>query len=421
MRRPLLVLVAVVALAGAGAGAWWATRPPRPIRIGVLHSMTGTMAISERSLVDAAQLAVEEINAAGGVNGRPLQMIVADGRSDPAVFAAEAERLIAEEGVSAIFGCWTSVSRKAVKEVVERRDHLLFYPLQYEGLEESSNVIYLGAAPNQQIIPAVRWSLANLGRRFYLVGSDYLFPRAANAIIREQLGRWPAEIVGEDYLLLGSRDVAAVVRSIATAKPDVVLNTLNGDSNVAFFDALRAAGLTADVVPTMSFSIAEEELRQLPPESMTGHYAAWNYFQTVPGGGNERFVESFRRRFGDDRVTSDPIETTYVAIHVFAEAVAAANSDDPRQVRAQVRERSFEGPGGFVYIDGRNQHTWKTVRIGRVRADGQFDIVWTSGYPIAPTPFPALRPAAAWTTFLQELQAGWGGRWENPGPAARDR
>jgi urea transport system substrate-binding protein len=307
------------------------------------------------------------------------------------------------------------VARKAVKAVVERRDHLLFYPLQYEGLEESSHVVYLGAAPNQQILPAVRWSMANLGQRFYLVGSDYLFPRAANAIIRDQLSRWPATILGEEYVVLGSTDVGRVVRSIATTKPDVVLNTLNGDSNVAFFTALRAAGLTADVVPTMSFSIAEEELRQLPPESMTGHYAAWNYFQTVPGGKNKQFVEAFQRRFGDDRVTSDPIETAYVGIYVFAEAATAAGSDDTRQVRAQVRERSIEGPGGFVYVDGRNQHTWKTPRIGRVRADGQFDVVWTSDHPVAPTPFPALRSVAAWTTFLQELQAGWGGRWENPG------
>jgi urea transport system substrate-binding protein len=414
-RAPAVLLATLVLLAGIAAAASWLTRPPRPIRIGVLHSMTGTMAISERALVDAAQLAVEQINAAGGVRGRPLEMVVADGQSDPAVFAAEAERLIVEERVTAIFGCWTSVSRKAVKEVVERHDHLLFYPLQYEGLEQSANIVYLGAAPNQQIIPAVRWSMANLGERFYLVGSDYLFPRAANTIIRDQLTLWRAEIVGEDYLLLGSSDVARVVRSIAAAKPDVVLSSLNGDTNVAFFDAFRAAGLTADVVPTMSFSIAEEELRQLPPESLTGHYAAWNYFQTVAGGGNERFVRAFQRRFGEDRVTSDPIEATYVGVYLFAEATAAAGSEDPRQVRAQVRERSFEGPGGFVYVDGRNQHTWKTVRIGRVRADGQFDVVWTSGHPIAPVPFPVSRQPAAWEMFLKELQADWGGRWENPG------
>jgi urea transport system substrate-binding protein len=373
------------------------------------------MAISERSLVDAAQLAVEEINARGGVNGRPLEMVVADGKSTPDVFASEAERLITTEGVAAIFGCWTSVSRKAVKDVVERHDHLLFYSVQYEGLERSEHIVYLGAAPNQQILPAARWSLANRGRRFYLVGSDYLFPRAANAIIREQLSRWPAQIVGEDYLVLGSRDVEPIVRSIAAARPDVVLNTLNGDSNVAFFEALFRAGLTADQVPTISFSIAEEELRQMPAEAMTGHYAAWNYFQSVAGGGNRQFVERFRRRFGADRVTSDPIEATYVGIHLFAEAAAAAESDAPAAIRAQVRERSFEGPGGMLHVDARNQHAWKTVRIGRIRGDGQFDIVWTSGYPIRPEPYPALRTVDGWNAMLQDLYQGWGGRWQNPG------
>jgi urea transport system substrate-binding protein len=342
-------------------------------------------------------------------------MVVADGESDPAVFAAQAERLIADEEVSALFGCWTSASRKAVKEVVERHDHLLFYPLQYEGLEQSPQIVYLGAAPNQQILPAVRWSLANLGPRFFLVGSDYVFPRAANAIIRAQLARWPAEVVGEAYVRLGSHDMAGVVQAIAAAQPSVVLNTLNGDSNVAFFEALLAAGLTAARTPTMSFSIAEEELQHLPAKATTGHYAAWTYFQSVAGGSNERFVRTFRERYGMDRVTSDPIEAAYTAVHLFAQAAEAAGSDDPGLVRAAVRERSVNAPGGIMHVDGRNQHTWKTVRIGRARADGQFDVVWTSNGPVAPVPFPALRPMAEWTAFLDGLQSGWGGRWENPG------
>ena len=415
--RPLIILIAIAAAVVAGA-LWWIALPPQPIRIGVLHSSTGTMALSERPLVDAIRLAVEEINRSGGVGGRPLEMVVADGRSDPAVFATEAERLISDEEVSAIFGCWTSASRKAVKEVVERKDHLLFYPLQYEGLEQSPNIIYLGAAPNQQILPAVRWSLANLGSRFYLVGSDYVFPRAAHAIIRAQLERWPASVVGEQYLRLGSRDVAQVVREIAATRPDVVLNTLNGDSNVAFFEALRAAGLTAATTPTMSFSIAEEELRALPPDAMTGHYAAWTYFQSVAGGSNERFVNRFRERYGAERVTSDPIEAAYSAVLLFAEAAAAAGSDDPADVRAEILDRSVKAPGGIAHIDARNQHTWKTVRIDRIRADGQFDIAWTSGHPIAPAPFPPLRSVAEWTTFLEQMQAGWGGQWEPPPAAA---
>jgi urea transport system substrate-binding protein len=420
MRSVVLGFTAVfIVLTSAAAAVWSYARTPAPIRIGVLHSLSGTMAISERSLVDAATMAVEEINAAGGVMGRPIEIVIADGQSDPVVFAAEAERLITQEQVVALFGTWTSVSRKAVKDVVEKFDHLLFYPLQYEGLEASDNIVYLGAAPNQQILPAVRWSLTNLGPRFYLVGSDYLFPRAANAIITDQLSRWPAEIVGEDYLLLGSRDVDRVVASIKAAKPDVVLNTINGDTNVAFYQAMLKAGLTAGVVPTVSFSIAEEEMRQLPADAMTGHYAAWTYFQSLPGAANQQFVQRFQRRFGSDRVTDDPIESAYVAVRLFADAAAAAESTEPGDVRAAVRERAFDGPGGFVFVDGVNQHAWKTVRIGRIRNDGQFDVVWSSAHPIPPAPFPPLRPPEAWATFLDTLQRGWGGRWENPGPANR--
>lgn len=412
-RRVILGMVAGGAL--AAGGVWWLARTPAPIRIGVLHSTSGTMAISERPLIDAVQLAVEEINGAGGVLGRQLEMVVADGRSDPGVFAAEAERLISEEDVVALFGCWTSASRKAVKEVVERNDHLLFYPLQYEGLEESPHIVYLGAVPNQQILPALRWSLANLGSRFFLVGSDYLFPRAANAVIKAQLERWPFTIVGEEYVPLGSRDVSAAVRGIADARPDAVINTLNGDTNVAFFAALRDAGLTADVVATLSFSIAEEELRYLPADAVAGHYASWPYFQSVAGGSNERFVSRVRERYGATRVTSDPMESAYSAVHLFAAAAAAAGSVNPVAVRVQVKGRSLGAPGGMLHIDGRNQHAWKTPRIGRMRADGQFDVVWSAGFPVAPAPYPSLRSRADWDGFLEQLQRGWGGRWENPG------
>ncbi|MGE0445309.1 MAG: urea ABC transporter substrate-binding protein [Vicinamibacterales bacterium] len=406
--------LAGVTLALVAAALYLAGRETPPIRIGILHSTSGTMALSELPLIDAAQLAVAEINREGGVLGRRLEAIVADGQSDPAAFAAAAERLIAEDGVSALFGTWTSASRKAVKPVVEREDHLLFYPLQYEGLEQSPNIIYLGAVPNQQILPAVRWALFNLGPRFYLVGSDYVFPRAAHEIIRTQLSRWPAGVVGETFVPLGSPDVGEAIRGIIATKPDVILSTLNGDSNVAFFEALGAAGLSAETAPVVSFSVAEEELQYLPAAAMQGHYAAWSYFQSTVSGANERFLARFRDRYGAARVTSDPIETAYVAVRLYAEAVAAAGSDDPARVREALADRSFSGPGGLIHVDGRTRHTWKTMRIGRIRDDGQFDIVWTSGLPVAPLPFPALRPEQEWTAFLDRLQAGWGGNWAPP-------
>jgi urea transport system substrate-binding protein len=391
-----------------------ALRTRAPIRIGVLHSLTGTMAISEKSVVDAVTLAVEEINRSGGLLGRQIEMVVADGQSNNEIFAREAERLIATEKVDVVFGCWTSGSRKTVRPVFEKRDHLLFYPVQYEGLESSPNIVYMGAAPNQQIIPAVRWAVRTKGRRFFLVGSDYVFPRAANAIIRDHLGPWRGQVVGEEYVRLGERDMSGVIKAIVAAKPEVILNTLNGDSNVAFFDALRAAGITAAAVPTISFSIAENELQSLPREKMAGDYAAWNYFQSIDTAINQQFVQAFKARYGAGRATSDPLEAAYVGVHLWAAAVTSAGTTDVKKVRAAVADRSQRGPGGMVYVDPENRHTWKTVRIGQIRPDGQFDIVWSSEYPIRPVPYPPQRTVQAWEAMLQQLYASWGNRWVRP-------
>jgi len=391
-----------------------ALRTRAPIRIGVLHSLTGTMAISEKSVVDAVTLAVEQINHSGGLLGRQIEMVIADGHSDNDTFAREAERLIAQEHVVAVFGCWTSGSRKTVRPVFEKHDHLLFYPVQYEGLEASPNIVYLGAAPNQQIIPAVRWAIRTKGRRFFLVGSDYVFPRAANAIIRDHVGPWRAQIVGEEYVRLGEHDMSSVIKAIVAAKPDVILNTLNGDSNVAFFTALRAAGVTPSAVPTISFSIAENELQSLPREKMAGDYAAWNYFQSIDTAINQQFVQAFKARYGAARPTSDPLEAAYVGVHLWAASVTKAGTTDVKKVRQAVADRSQRGPGGMVYIDPENRHAWKTVRIGQIRADGQFDIVWSSEYPIRPVPYPPQRTVQAWEAMLQQLYTSWGNRWVRP-------
>lgn len=420
MRRVLNVVVVVAALAGAAYVVKAVLAQDRPVRIGILQSLSGTMAISEKSLVDAAELAVDEVNRDGGVLGRSVEAVVADGRSDPEWFAHEAERLIRDEHVSAVFGCWTSGSRKTVLPVIEHYHHLLFYPLQYEGLEESPDIVYLGAAPNQQIIPALKWVIGNIGRRVYLVGSDYVFPRAANAIIRAQAARWRADVVGEDYVVLGGHDVDAVVRRIVAAHPDAILNTLNGDSNVAFFTALRAAGVTAAQVPTISFSIAEEELRSLPRDAVAGDYAAWTYFQSIESPGNELFVRDFKRRYGESRVTDDPIEAAYVGVKLWAQAANAAGSVEPAAVRRAVVDRSFRAPGGMIYVDAETRHTWKEVRIGRIRADGQFQIVWSSDRPVRAEPFPSGRTRAQWQSFLDTLYRQWGSRWYNPGAAAAE-
>jgi urea transport system substrate-binding protein len=338
-----------------------------------------------------------------------------DGRSDWPTFAREAERLITEEKVSVIFGCWTSACRKTVKPVLEKYNHLLFYPVQYEGLEQSPNIVYTGATANQQLIPAVKWCFDHLGRKFFLVGSDYVFPRTANAIIKDQIAALRGEVVGEDYIRLGSRDVKEAVRKISQLRPDVILNTINGDTNVAFFRELRAAGITPKEVPTMSFSVAEDELHILGASEMAGDYASWNYFQSIAGDANGAFVKNFKRKYGQQRVTDDPMEAGYFGVYLWAQAVTDVNSANVRAVRQAIKHQSFNAPEGLVYIDGENQHTWKTVRIGKIRKDGQFEIVWTSDRPVRPVPYPIFRLRTEWELFLQSLYDGWGGHWANPG------
>lgn len=365
-----------------------------PIRIGVLHSLTGTMAASEAPLVDAVRLAVEETNQAGGLNDARIEMVVVDCRSDAAYCAQQAERLIVQEGVQALFGCWTSACRKAVKPVVEKHHHLLFYPVQYEGLERSPDIVYTGAAPNQQLIPMVNWALQQHGRRAYLIGSDYVFPRGANRIVKRLLLAQGGQLLAERYVVLGEQRLDAIVQEIAALRPDFVLNTLNGDSNLHFFRALRKAGIRAEDIPVFSTSIAEVELAAMGPALMSGHYAAWNYFQSVPGAQNRAFIERFRRRFGQERVLDDPMEASYIGVKLWVNAVRSNGSLNMAAVKTRLELGSLSAPEGVVALDPETRHLWKTVRIGKARADGQFEIVWQSPRPVRPAPFPFfIRPA----------------------------
>ncbi len=372
-----------------------------PIRIGVLHSLSGTMAGNEHPLVDAVRLAVEEINAAGGLLGRPVEMVVADGRSDDGIFAAEAERLIASEKVSALFACWTSACRKAVKPVVEKHRHLMFYPLQYEGLEQSPVIYYTGSAPNQQIIPGTRWALDTLGKRAYLLGSDYLFPRAANFIIRDLVKANHGTVLAERYRPLGTADFSAAIAEIRVLKPDVVLNTVNGDSNTHLFRALHAADL--GTIPVVSFSVAEEGLRAIGPAAFhPNHYAVWSYFQSLPGEGNRRFVAAYQQRYGANRVTNDPVEAAYVGVRLWAQAVRDAGTDAPNPVNRALLQQSMAAPSGIAAVDRGTRHLWKPVHIGKARADGQFELVWDSDISIRPDPFPDYRSQREWQRLAAE-------------------
>ncbi|MEL6401061.1 MAG: urea ABC transporter substrate-binding protein [Cyanobacteria bacterium J06626_4] len=375
------------------------------IKVGILHSLSGTMAISETTVVDAEKLAIKEINAAGGVLGRQIEAIEEDGASDWPTFAEKAEKLIDQDEVVTVFGCWTSASRKAVLPVFESKDHMLWYPVQYEGQECSKNIFYTGAAPNQQIEPAVDWLLENKGTEFFLVGSDYVFPRTANNIIKEQLAANGGTTVGEDYLPLGNTEVTPIIAKIREALPDggIIFNSLNGDSNVAFFKQLQGAGMTPDLYPVMSVSIAEEEVRQIGPEFLIGHYAAWNYFQTVESPENEKWVADFKAEYGDDRVTNDPMEAAYIMVYLWKQAVEQAGTTDIAAVREAAYGQEFAAPEGPVTMNA-NHHISKTVRIGQVREDGLFDIVSSTDGPLDPVP---------WNQYVPETK-GFACDWSDP-------
>lgn len=383
------------------------------IKVGILHSLSGTMAISETTVVEAEQMAIAEINAAGGVLGKQIEAVVEDGASDWPTFAEKAEKLIDQDQVVTVFGCWTSASRKAVKDVFESRNHMLWYPVQYEGQECSRNIFYTGAAPNQQIEPAVDWLLENKGQEFFLVGSDYVFPRTANTIIKEQLRAKGGTTVGEDYLPLGNTEVTGIITKIRQALPNggVIFNSLNGDSNVAFFKQLQGSGLTPDLYPVMSVSIAEEEVRQIGREFLIGHYASWNYFQTVDTPENKIWVEAFKAKHGQNRVTNDPMEAAYTMVYLWKQAVEqAGTADDLEAVRAAAIGQQLQAPHGLVTINP-NHHLSKTVRIGQVRDDGLFDIIWSSDGPVEPL---------AWNQYVPSTR-GYACDWTDPARGERFR
>ncbi|MEZ4735408.1 MAG: urea ABC transporter substrate-binding protein [Caldilineaceae bacterium] len=368
------------------------------IKVGILHSLSGTMSISEVSVKDATLLAIEEINAAGGILGKQIEPIIEDGASDWPTFAEKARKLIQQDEVAVVFGCWTSASRKAVLPVFEELNGLLFYPVQYEGLESSPNIFYTGAEPTQQIIPGVDFLINELGAtKIYLLGSDYVFPRTANLIIKAQLEAAGVELAGEEYVPLGGTEFSTIISKIQEAAPDAIFNTLNGDSNVAFFKQFKDAGYTAETLPVISVSVAEEEVRGIGAENIAGHYTAWKYYQTTDTPENQKFVEAYKAAYGEDRVTADPIEAGYFGVYAWKALVEAAGSTavDAVTAAADANEIEIAAPGGSIKVDGETQHMYKTVRIGQITEDGLITEVWASDGPVKPDPFLKAIPWAA--------------------------
>jgi urea transport system substrate-binding protein len=424
-------LPALGALAACGCLAWSAADrllvDRRPIVIGILHSPSGPLAPSERSMIDAEILAIEEINQAGGLLGRPVRAVLADAGPETGGLARQAERLIRDERASVIIGCGTSADRKKVLPVVEAADHLLLQPRCSEGLELSPAVVYAGAVANQQVTPAVQWSHDALAaRRFLLVGPDDVRPRCINAIAADQIRGVGDEVVGECYLPVGSTAVEDAVQRVIELEPDVVLCSFAGDAAAAFFRKLRTAGVRPEDTPVVAVELSEDDLRRLDVEDVVGHYAAASYFQSIERPENLAFVRAFKARYGEDRATTDAIVGGYDAVRLWAQAVREAGSAEVRRVRETLRHQSLDAPAGVIAVDPDTQHTWQPVFIGRVRGDRQFEIVWSSRTAVRPVPFPISRSRSSWEHFVQGLHRERGagaatGSRETPAGGPRPR
>jgi urea transport system substrate-binding protein len=390
-RRTILKATALGAFALTSSSLLRAAFAADTIKVGILHSLSGTMAISETSLKDVALMTIDEINANGGVMGKQLQPVIVDPASNWPLFAEKARQLISQDKVSVVFGCWTSVSRKSVLPVFKELNSLLFYPVQYEGEELEKNVFYTGAAPNQQAIPATEYLMSKEGggaKRFVLLGTDYVYPRTTNKILRAFLhskGVKDSDI-DEVYTPFGHADYQTIVANIkkfAAGGKTAVISTINGDSNVPFYKELGNAGLKATDVPVVAFSVGEEELRGVDTKPLVGHLAAWNYFESVKNPVNAAFIKKWKAYAkakglanADTVVTNDPMEATYVGINMWKQAVEKAKSTDTDKVIAAMAGQTFKAPSGYTLeMDKTNHHLHKPVMIGEIKADGQFNVV----------------------------------------------
>ena len=359
-----------------------------PVKLGLLHSLSGTIAIAEASLIDAEKLAIDEINAAGGVLGRKIEAVVEDGASENSVFAEKARKLLERDKVAAIIGCYTSASRKALLPVLNQAKGLLFYPTYYEGQEQDKRVFYPSQEATQSVIAAVNWLAHEKGKSFFLVGSDYIYPRICNKLAKPAITKAGGKVLGEEYAPLGHTEFSSIINKIKAAKPDCIYSTVVGGSNVAFYKQLRAAGLDGTKQVLLSTVVSENEIEGIGKDNAVGYYACMGYFQSIQSPANEKFVKAFKAKYGNDRVIGDPMEVAYNSVYLWKLAVEKAKSFDVDQVTAAAANLEIEAPEGKVRVDATNHHVWKKVRVGRARPDGQFDIVWESPQLVQPNPFP---------------------------------
>jgi urea transport system substrate-binding protein len=387
-RRSILKSAAAVSAVGSAAFMRPAAAQ-ETVKLGILHSLTGTIALAEASIVDAEKLAIDEINASGGVLGKKIEPVIEDGASDWPTFAEKTKKLLQRDKVAAIIGCYTSASRKAVLPALNQLKGLLYYPTYYEGQEMDKSVIYTSQEATQSVIAAIEWMAKEQGKKFFLVGSDYIYPRTCNKIAKPTIARVGGTVLGEEYAPLGHTEFSSIINKIKSAKPDWIYSTVVGGSNVAFYKQLKAAGLDGEKQKLLSTVVSENEIDGIGKENAVGYYACMGYFQSLKNPQNEKFVKAIKAKYGPDRVVGDPMECAYNAVYLWKMAAEKAKSFDVDKVIAASSGLAFDAPEGRIQIHATNHHVAKKVRVGRARADGQFDIVYESAV-IEPNPFPKL-------------------------------
>ncbi|MEA3354173.1 MAG: transporter substrate-binding protein [Campylobacterota bacterium] len=384
------------------------------IKVGLLYSKTGTMSTEEQIIAKMVKYKIAKVNKEGGLLNRKLEILEFDGKSDPGVFAKGAEQLLSN-GATAIFGCWTSASRKEVKPIIEKYNSLLFYPVQYEGVEESKNIIYMGSTPNQQINPIINYVKEHYGNKIYIVGSDYIYPRMTHIYIDEISKFTGLNVVGYNYSALGSANFHEVVKEIKTLKPDVVINTLNGKSNIEFFKEFNTQEISSNDIPVFSTSIDESSIKminkKLKSKVLDGHYLSSGYFNTIQNNENKQLKDELAKQYGKEFVLTDAGFNSCMSVEFFARAVKNTNSTNSLKILTYIKGGSIKFPSGIIYIDSNNNHIHKQMRIGKIKGN-DVQIIWNSEVLTKPSTFPIFKTKEFWTEELQKLYNSWGKKWQ---------
>ncbi|WP_165073057.1 transporter substrate-binding protein [Paludisphaera rhizosphaerae] len=402
LRWVLGALAAALLAAALHGGSQWLRRAEAPIVVGLLHSQSGPLAVVEEPMLDAAVLALEEINAQGGLLGRQVKWVIGDGRSDPQTFRSEARRLVDADKVCALFGGLTSACRREMEDAAKSREILVFNAGQYEGCEYARDMVGFGPLPNNQAVPAVSWCMDSLkARKFFLAGIEDVSSYAIHAVVRDQLKALGGSVVGEEFVKVDGKGVTELVAAMKSAGADVVVSSIVGDANRALFQQATAAGLTAEKLPMVCLRVSEDDLQRLPHDQTAGRYAVWSYFHSAGDEASRRLVDKFKARFGSDRTTSDPSVSMYFAVKMWAQAVAEGESIESTEVRDHLSRQSLETGAGVVAMDIDMIHVWRPIRVGKITLAGRIEQVWAMEQPIRPTPFPVFRTRSIWEAALR--------------------